>query len=156
MPHPLGTVAAVFIGPERRGAMQAAERVSALAGCGIEGDRFFRDIHAGAKESKSSQITLIEEEALEALEREYGVELLPSETRRNILTRGVPLNHLVGKRFRAGGAVLEGVLLCEPCEHLEGMTRPGVLKGLIHRGGLRARIVRSGEIMPGDPIALYG
>jgi len=76
----------------------------------------------------------------------------PAASRRNITTRGVPLNHLVGRRFRVGDVVLEGRRLCEPCEHLQSLTKPGVLKALVHRGGLRADIVVGGTIRLSDPI----
>jgi MOSC domain-containing protein YiiM len=97
-------------------------------------------------------VTLIEVEALEALQRDYGVELQPSESRRNIVTRGVALNHLIGREFSVGDVRLRGLELCEPCGHLEGLTRPGVKQGLIHRGGLRAQILSEGVINVGDRI----
>jgi len=78
--------------------------------------------------------------------------LQPGDARRNIVTRGVPLNHLVGKEFTLGGVTLRGVRLCEPCTHLEGLTEKGVLTGLIHRGGLRAQIIKDGTIRVGDAI----
>ena len=77
----------------------------------------------------------------------------PIETRRNVVTRGVALNHLVGKRFRVGEVMLQGIRLCEPCEHLESLTRPGVRAALVHRGGLRAQILEGGAIRVGDSIS---
>ena len=106
-----------------------------------------------SKRSPDREITLIEAEAIEAVPREYGVELSPAEARRNIVTRGVALNHLVGREFRVGNVVLRGIRLCEPCEHLERLTRPGVLEALVHRGGLRAQIVSGGTIQVGDSIS---
>ena len=78
------------------------------------------------------------------------------ETRRNVVTRGIALNHLVGKRFRVGEVLLQGIRLCEPCDHLESLTRPGVRQALLHRGGLRAQILEGGVIRVGDPIAPVG
>ena len=101
-------------------------------------------------------MTLIEAEALEGLAREYEITLQPNHARRNLLTRGVPLNHLVGKTFRIGDVTLRGIRLCEPCGHLEKLTCKGVEKGLIHRGGLRAQIVSGGWLEIGAPIALPG
>jgi MOSC domain-containing protein YiiM len=98
------------------------------------------------------QVTLIESEALAALQRDYGITLTPAQTRRNLLTEGVPLNHLVGKEFRVGTIVLRGIKLCEPCAHLQKMTVPGVIQGLTHRGGLRAQIVRGGTLRVGAEI----
>jgi MOSC domain-containing protein YiiM len=97
-------------------------------------------------------VTLIEIEALEALQRDYQVELDPALSRRNIVTRGVPLNHLVEREFRIGDVVLRGTRLCEPCAHLERLTAKGAMRGLIHRGGLRADILEGGTIKVGDTL----
>jgi len=96
---------------------------------------------------------LIETEALEALQRDYGETLAPVESRRNIATRGVPLNHLVGKQFRLGEVVVQGIRLCEPCGHLQKVSgKEKVKEGLQHRGGLRAQILKSGLIRTGDVV----
>lgn len=97
-------------------------------------------------------MALIEIEAIHALRRDAGIEIEPGESRRNIVTRGVPLNHLVGREFRVGKAVLRGVKLREPCEHVEGLTKRGVMHGLVHRGGLRAQVLTEGVIRVGDPV----
>jgi MOSC domain-containing protein YiiM len=97
-------------------------------------------------------VTLIELEALQALHAEAGIELSPGDSRRNLVTCGAPLNHLVGRELRVGEVVLRGTRLCEPCAHLARLTQPGVLPGLVHRGGLRADIVRGGLIRAGDTI----
>jgi len=89
---------------------------------------------------------------IESLKRDYGIEIDPGASRRNIITRGVPLNHLVGRELRVGEVMLRGIRLCEPCSHLERLTRNGVLRGLVHRGGLRAQILTEGTIRVGDPI----
>jgi MOSC domain-containing protein YiiM len=99
------------------------------------------------------EITLIEVEALEALERERAIRVEPNETRRNIITRNVPLNHLVGREFTVGEVRVRGHRLCEPCSFLESKTRKGVCAGLIHRGGLRAEIIGTGVIRVGDAVA---
>ncbi|MFO0953499.1 MAG: MOSC domain-containing protein [Isosphaeraceae bacterium] len=143
-----GRVEAIFVGPKKGQAMQAVDQVEAADGLGLKGDRFARlgDSDPG------HQLTLIEAEAIEALLREYEVPLEPAETRRNIVTRGVALNHLVGREFRVGPVRLRGVRLCEPCGHLERLTRRGVRAGLVHRGGLRAQILGGGTIRVGDPV----
>ena len=129
------------------------EQVRAVAGMGLEGDRYYlRTGSFSKKHDESREATLIESEALEALAREYGHQLTAAESRRNITTRGVALNHLVGKEFRVGAATLRGIRLCEPCGHLEQLTGRKVREGLIHRGGLRAQIVQSGVIQIGDSI----
>jgi MOSC domain-containing protein YiiM len=142
-----GRVEGIFIGPpgELPGPV---ERVDAVAGRGLEGNRYFLD-----EPEPGVALTLIEAEALEGLERDTGIRLTAAESRRNVLTRGIDLNALVGKRFRVGAAECHGVELCEPCASLEGMTQPGVIRGLVHRGGLRADIVSGGEIRVGDEVA---
>jgi MOSC domain-containing protein YiiM len=97
---------------------------------------------------------LIELESLEAVAREEGLQLAAGDSRRNIVTQGVPLNHLVGREFRVGQVTLRGVRLCEPCQHLAGLTQARVLPALIHRGGLRAEIINEGDIRVGDIITL--
>lgn len=132
--------------------------VRAVCGRGLQGDRHYRraagpeapDGRSGPR--SSCDVTLIEIEALDALERECGITLGPGESRRNILTRGVRLNVLVGQRFQVGEVELRGTKLSRPCVHLERLTRPGVLRGLVHRAGLRAQIVGGGMIRVGDRI----
>ena len=97
-------------------------------------------------------MTLIEIEAIEGLKREYQVQLDPAQSRRNIVTRGVALNHLVEQEFRIGDVVLRGTRLCEPCAHMEKLTVKGATRGLVHRGGLRAEIISGGSIRVGDTI----
>jgi MOSC domain-containing protein YiiM len=148
-----GTVAFIHISPERGAAIRPLEAVRAVPGRGLEGDRYFGANGPAAPGTTSDrEVTLIETEALEALARDYGVEMEPGETRRNVATRGVALNHLVGRRFRAGAATLEGIRLCEPCGYMERLSGKPVRPGLVHRGGLRARIVAGGVIRVGDAI----
>ena len=133
--------------------MLSVDKVQALPGKGLEGDRYFNKVGTYSNESGSCrEVTLIEIEAIEALKRDYGTELNPRDSRRNIATRGVPLNHLVGQDFKVGEVRLRGVALCEPCSHLEKLSLKGVLRGLIHRGGLQAEIVTGGIIRVGDTI----
>ncbi|GCE05043.1 MOSC domain-containing protein [Dictyobacter aurantiacus] len=129
------------------------DQAHAVPGRGIEGDRYYLGTGHFSKMGKASyEITLIESEALEALKRDYGCELTPLTARRNIVTVGVPLNHLVWKAFKVGEVTLLGRRLCEPCFHLVQLTKPDALSGLLHRGGLRAQILTEGIIRPGDPI----
>ena len=99
-------------------------------------------------------MTLIASEAVEAVASEGDVSVEPAATRRNVLTRGIDVNALVGKRFRIGAVECEGVELCEPCATLEGMTQPGVIKAFVHRAGLNADILTDGEISVGDPVTV--
>ena len=133
--------------------MKTVAEVRAVAGQGLEGDRYFQKIGTFSKDPGSGRdVTLIEIEAVEALQRDYGIELEAEKSRRNIVTRGVYLNHLVGREFKIGAVLLRGTRLCEPCSHLERLTVKGALRGLIHRGGLRAEILNGGTIRAGDPI----
>jgi MOSC domain-containing protein YiiM len=111
---------------------------------GVVGDRY----------GHSGDLTLIEAEALEGLAADTGIALSHEQSRRQVLTRGISLNDLVEKRFRVGEVECVGQEWCEPCRHLQSLTEPGVLRGLVHRGGLRADIVRPGRIAAGDPVAL--
>ena len=121
------------------------------AGKGIEGDRYFTKSGTySGKPGPGREITLIEVESIEALKRDFGLLLNPGDARRNIVTRGVALNHLVGKTFQVGDVVLRGITLCEPCSHLAGLTQREVLPALVHRGGLRAEVVSEGTIHVGD------
>src|SRR5579864_5001039 len=149
-----GKLVAIHIGRTKGEPLSAVERVSAVPGQGLTGDRYFfrSGTFSGGDPSGGRDVTLVEVEAIEAVARETGITLSAAETRRNLATRGVRLNDLVSKRFRIGDVVLEGVRLCEPCAHLESLTRPGVLKAFLHRCGLRANIVEGGELRVGDDI----
>lgn len=148
-----GTVSAIYIGGTKSGPLTSVNSVRGISGQGLEGDRYFQGSATPPDKRKpDTEITLIEVEAIEALAREESISLEPSDCRRNVVTRGVALNHLVGRKFRVGAATLEGIRLCEPCRHLEKMTQPGVIKGLTHRGGLRAAILVDGEIRVGDVV----
>jgi MOSC domain-containing protein YiiM len=147
-------VEGIFITAVNGTPMRAVDAVHAVPGRGPEGDRNFYPGGSPAKEF-DRQITLIEAEAIEAARREYQIELQPIECRRNILTRGVALNHLVGRQFTVGGVRLRGTMLCEPCGHLEKLTRRGVRKSLVHRGGLCAEILTDGHIRIGDTIQAH-
>lgn len=146
-------VVALQIAETGAGAMRSVNSVRAVTGRGLEGDRYFLGTGTySRKPGPHREATFIEIEAIEALERDYGIRLEPRESRRNVVTRGVALNHLVGREFRAGGAVFRGEKLCEPCGHLERLAGVPAAAGLVHRGGLRARVVSDGTIEVGDSI----
>ena len=148
-----GSVQQICISPAAGAAMQLIDEVKALPGRGLAGDRYGESVgFYSNKPGPDREITLIEQEAIDALSREYGISLEPKDARRNIVTVGVPLNHLVNREFTVGQVRLRGIRLCEPCSHLEGVTQEGVLRGLIHRGGLRAQILTAGLIRMGDPV----
>lgn len=147
-----GTVESLHIATAAREPMRAVEQAEAIPGVGLEGDRYATRQGTFFKPQPDYELTLIEAEAIEALQREYGVELAPGEARRNVVTRGVPLNHLVGREFCVGVVRVRGIRLCEPCDHLQRLTGSPVIKGLRHRGGLRAQILTQGAIRVADPI----
>jgi MOSC domain-containing protein YiiM len=148
-----GSVAGIFIAPEQAADMRAVDRVKAIEGKGLEGDRYFTETGTYSDEpGPSREVTLIEIEAIEAVRREAGIEFGLGESRRNVVTRGVPLNHFVDKEFTVGGVRLRGIRLCEPCSYLAKLLDKPVTTLLLHRAGLRARIVQGGEIAVNDPI----
>ena len=143
----MGRVEEINIGPPRE-LPAPVDRAVAHAGKGLVGNRYYSD--KGAKSGQA--LTLIAAEALEAMAAEHGIEITAAASRRNVLTRGIDLNAFVGKRFRVGTVECLGVELCEPCKDLERLTKPGVIKGLAHRGGLNADIVTDGDIAVGDEV----
>ena len=152
-----GNVISIHIAPTGAAPMKSVTTAQAVAGKGLEGDRYYSKLGTYSNQAGSGRdVTLIEIEAIDALKREYEVELDAGRSRRNVVTQGVPLNHFVGKEFRVGDVVLRGTRLCEPCAHMEKLTAKGALRGLIHRGGLRAEIVKGGTIKVGDRILSQG
>jgi MOSC domain-containing protein YiiM len=149
-----GRIESIHIAPTAEAAMRPVDQVVAVVGVGLVGDRYATKTGSfSAKDKPGRQITLIEAEALEALERELGLGLEPGATRRNLVTHGVALNHLVDREFTVGEVRLRGHELCEPCGDLARMTgKPQILPGLVHRGGLRAEILAGGVIRVGDPV----
>ena len=157
-----GTVISIHVAGEASAPMQSITEVRAFPGLGLEGDRYFAGTGFYSKRSSygGREVTLIEIEAVEALfggvlnaegER-FGIKLAAADTRRNIATSGVPLNHLVDHEFCVGTVLMRGTRLCEPCKYLEELTQHGVMSGLIHRGGLRAQILSEGFIHVGDTV----
>jgi MOSC domain-containing protein YiiM len=146
-----GRVEGIYIAGEHGELPEPVQSVRALAGRGLEGNRYFFDEAAPGR-----ALTLIAAEAVEAMEQDDGISIEPRESRRNVVTRGIDVNALVGKRFRVGNVECHGVELCEPCADLQAMTKPGIIKGLAHRGGLNADILSDGEISVGDAVVAEG
>lgn len=158
-PHPknllwAGVVETLHIAPRSFLPMRAQDRLELVAGHGITGDRyasgegFYSD-----RPEEGRQVTLFEAETLDALARDHGIVLAPEEHRRNVTVRGVPLNHLVGRRFRVGATLLEGTRLSTPCKHIEEITGKAIFAPLINRSGLNARILTGGVVSVGDAVA---
>ena len=149
-----GTVVAIHVASGSGEPMAGRDRVRAIAGVGLEGDRYAtRTGHWSPDPRVDRDVTLIEAEVIEDLEASEGIVLGPGESRRNVTTRGIRLNDLVGRRFRVGDAICEGTRLCEPCQYLTDLLGKPVLKPLVHRAGLRAHIVEGGEIAVGAEVA---
>lgn len=144
-----GTVAHLYVAPARGAAMEPRPTVTAIADSGLVGDRY---AISSNRRGPDYQLTLIEIENIEAFARAVRRPFTPDTPRRNVVTRGVALNDLCGKQFRVGGAVLEGVELCEPCSLFAKRAGREVLTHFLHRGGLRTRIIEGGEIRVGDRI----
>jgi MOSC domain-containing protein YiiM len=147
-----GILESIHIADAAKAPMQSIAAIEAVPGVGLIGDRYALKQGTFYKPEPDFELTLIEAEAIEALMRDYEVELAPAEARRNLVTRGVPLNHLVGHEFQIGDVRIRGIRLCEPCSHLQAVTGRFVIKGLRHRGGLRAQILSAGTLRAGDGV----
>ena len=145
-----GVVESIHIASTGKERPRSVERARAVAGRGLEGDRYFEGTGSFSHWSGERDLTLIEAEAVEA------IDLDPGDARRNVVVRGLDLNALVGERFRVGEVECEGMELAPPCNHLKKLTRPDVLRGLAGRGGLRAAIRTGGEIAVGDRVEATG
>jgi hypothetical protein len=151
-----GSVELIALSAEAEGPMTVAPSAEAIEGRGLRGDRYGRGVETFSDPNgRGYDLTLVEAEALEALAAS-GVELAPAEARRNLVVRGVALDGLIGRRFRVGEVECLGQRRCEPCAHLERLTQPGVLRGLVHRGGLRADVLSGGEIRTEDVVEALG
>lgn len=149
-----GHVISIHIAPAAGARMQVAESVRAVTGQGLEGDRYFmKQGTYSATPGAVRDITLIESEAVSAMNAKLGTAFAPADMRRNIVTRGIALNHLVGQDFRVGEIRLRGEQLCQPCSYLETLTQVGIKAAMQHRCGLRAEILTDGVIRAGDAVA---
>jgi MOSC domain len=159
-----GSVVSIHIASEASAPRESRPEVRAVPGGGLDGDRYFSGNGFYSKKTSygGREVTLIEMEAIDALfhgvtnadGKRLGIKLNSGDTRRNIVTSGVPLNHLTDREFWIGTVLMRGTRLCEPCKHLDDLTQPGVMSGLIHRGGLRAQILNEGVIHVGDTVHL--
>lgn len=145
----MGTIEHIFIAPRRAEPVASLHEVEAITDCGLRGDRYS---DMALRKSPDYQITLIEIENIRAFTQASGLPLAPHDPRRNLVTTGIGLNELCGRRFLVGEAELEGLALCEPCATFARYTYPEVVRFFAHRGGLRARIVRGGVIRVGSPV----
>jgi len=148
-----GFVESIHVARSEGEPMRAIDRIRVIAGVGLEGDRYATGRgHFSGSPGTGRALTLIEAEVLESLRDSLGIALRPGEARRNVTTRGIALNALVGHRFRIGSVLCEGARLCEPCSYLEDQLVKPLLHPLLHRGGLRADVLEDGEIGVGDEV----
>ena len=143
----VGTVAAMFIAPAAESPLRRVDAAVALPGRGLDGDRYANGAGTFSAPGRGYELTLIEAEVLDEIELPW------EQSRRNLVTRGISLNGLVGRRFHIGPVECVGRRLAEPCAHLEKLARPGLLRPLVHRGGLRADIISGGMISTDDRIS---
>jgi MOSC domain-containing protein YiiM len=148
----MGHVEHIHIAPAESAPVHEVTEIEAVMGVGLIGDRYANHTGHWTDSDVGREVTLVEAESLEMLAREHGIELQPGETRRNITTRGVALNDLVGEVFQVGEVLMRGTELCEPCQHLTNMVGKPILRPLAHRAGLRAQLLNGGVIRTGDRV----
>jgi MOSC domain-containing protein YiiM len=149
-----GRIAGIHVASEAGGAMVAVPTATAIAGIGLDGDRYAIGAgHWSSIRRAGDQLTLIEDEEVERVAAQHGLDLPRGATRRNLTTRGIRLDELIGRRFRIGAVACIGVRRCEPCTYLDGLLGQEALEALVHRAGIRAEIVTGGSISVGDPVA---
>ena len=126
------------------------DSIDVIAGKGIVGDRHFKDFN-----DPYCQLSLIESENIDYYNVKYGLNIPYVNFRRNIVTKGIQLNDLIGKKLRIGEVEVEGIDLCRPCRHLtEMLGQDNILKEFLRKGGLRCQIISSSNIKIGDPIKI--
>lgn len=154
-----GEIVALYVGKVTGGPVELRDEVNLIAGAGIEGDRYAEPERrlARRRSGKGLALTLIEQEGIEAVRLEHGIDLDPSTTRRNLVTSGIDLKVLVGQDFRIGKALVRGVALNPPCSRLEKLAAvPGLRRAMTGRGGIRADILEGGTVRRGDIILPAG
>ena len=146
-----GTVREIWIAPEMGAQMEHRESVRARAGQGLEGDRY---CGRGGSSAPDQHVTLIEAEQLEWFQQTTGIRFPAAWTRRNLITRGISLNPLVGHHFRIGDVEIKGIRLCEPCGTLQRRTGLPILPAMVGRAGLNGQILSDGEISVGATLEI--
>lgn len=144
----VGVVAGILVAPDAEAPLTRVESIAALPGRGLDGDRYAEGRGTFSSPGRGYELTLVEADVLDAIQLSW------EDARRNIVTRGISLNALVGRRFQVGSVTCIGRRLAEPCSHLERLARPGLLRPLVHRGGLRADILTEGTITVGDELSI--
>jgi MOSC domain-containing protein YiiM len=153
-----GKLVAIVTTNEGGAALQSIVQATLESGRGLAGDRYYNQRGTFSEKLKSSgdwEITLIESEEILRFNQSQDLSLSAAAFRRNLITSGIRLNDLVGRRFAVGTAILEATRLCEPCAHLAKLIGPSVVKEMAHRAGLRARIVSSSIVRVGDEVGSH-
>jgi MOSC domain-containing protein YiiM len=149
----IGRVVGIYIAEHKGAEVVIVNQAHVVPGSGIEGDRYFKKTSNPDGQSKTGrEITLIEMETIESMCDDDGIQITADQSRRNIITRGIALNELVGQLFYIGDIQFRGIRLCEPCQYLATRTDPRILSSMVHRGGLRADILTEGIIHNNDII----
>lgn len=150
----MAKVVEILIAPSFTDSVVNVDAVRAIPGAGLEGDRYAKGSGTFSHQPQrpDGELTLIQQEHVEAFATSAGLAFTTRDARRNIVTIGVDLNALVGREFMIGEVRIRGMRLCEPCNYLAKQTSPEVLRGLLHKGGLRAQILTAGEIRVGDAL----
>ena len=151
-----GTVVSIHIGHEAGAAMTEIEEAELVAGRGIVGDRYYTESGTFSKDlpDPDHELTLVADEEISQFNATGDLALSAGDLRRNVVTRGIDLNELVGREFTIGSVRVRGIRLCEPCSYLAGLLGPEILPALVNRAGLRAWIVEGGTIRPGDRLTV--
>jgi MOSC domain-containing protein YiiM len=153
-----GQIVGIYVAPTAGAPMEASTEATVVAHEGIRGDRYAAGTGSWSANSRVARdVTLIEREAVDAVRAELvaaGHDLREADTRRNLVTVGVPVQHLIGREFRIGDVLLRGVKLSEPCAYLEQLLGlPGVREAFVHRGGIQAEVLTDGQLHVGDRVA---
>jgi MOSC domain-containing protein YiiM len=152
---PAGKVTAIYVSPAAEGTMTSVRQVNVVADRGLEGDRYFDGVGSFSRwPGEGRAVTFIEQEAIDAVLDEHGIDLRDGRSRRNVVTTGVRLEDLNGRKFRIGDVLVFGARVCAPCRHLERLVGPGAFDAMTGRGGLRGNVMRGGVIRVGDSIEL--
>ncbi len=153
----MSKVVEIYISELGAASMRKIELAQLKAGKGIVGDRYYSDKGTFSEKLAGlpdKELTLIESEEIDFFNKEYGFNFSYGDFRRNIVTKGIKLNQLEGKEFTIGGIRLRGIRLCEPCAHLANILVSEIMPALVHKTGLRAQIIDSGNIQTGDVLAV--
>lgn len=149
-----GVIEGIYVAPEGGAPLKRVEGATAIEGCGLDGDRYCSGTGHWSRFGRDCQVTFVEAEDLEHIATETGLRIRNGEHRRNVVTRGVRLEDLRRKRFRAGEVLFGDGKPCSVCRHVEEVSEPGMTRALRGRGGMCARVLEGGKVRAGDAVVL--